>query len=195
MPQPLHRHGNDTKVLVALGGNVTSSFGSPRETLLKALEKLQIESFRFSIQSGIFSTPCFPPGSGPDFVNAVAMYVTSLSAGAVLAHLHAVEKQFGRDRKARWAPRTLDLDLLFYGDAIHPDAATVQHWIDLPPERQTREVPPELLVPHPRIQDRAFVLVPLAEIAPEMCHPLTGRTVRQMLADLPADDIAEIRRL
>lgn len=181
-------------MLIALGSNVTSCFGPPVQTLLKALDKLKIESFQFSTQSGFFSTPSFPPGSGPDFVNAAAIYVTSFSPAEVLAHLHGVENQFGRDRKTRWAPRTLDLDLLFYGDAVLPDAATVQRWIDLPPDRQTHEAPPEMLVPHPRIQDRSFVLVPLAEIAPDFRHPLTGRTVKQMLSDLPAEDKAQIQR-
>ncbi len=126
-------------------------------------------------------------------MNAVACYVTSFSAPRVLAHLHAVEKAFGRDRKTRWAPRTLDLDLLFYGDTILPDAATVQAWIDMPIARQTQEVPPELLLPHPRIQDRAFVLVPLAQVAPDLRHPLTGKTVQEMLSALPAEDKAQIR--
>lgn len=165
------------------------------QTLLKALEKLQIESFQLSTQSGFFATPSFPPGSGPDFVNAAAMYVTSLSAEEVLAHLHQVERECGRERNIRWGPRSLDLDLLFYGDAILPDAATVRDWIALPLDRQIKASPDEMLVPHPRIQDRSFVLVPLAEIAPDHRHPLSGKTVDEMLADLPADDKAQIQRL
>ena len=123
------------------------------------------------------------------------MYVTSLSPQAVLHHLHGVERSFGRARQVRWAPRTLDLDLLFYGDRVLPDAPVVQRWIDLPAQAQQSDSPDQLLVPHPRIQDRAFVLVPLAQIAPDLRHPMTGRSVSEMLAALPEGDKSEIRRI
>lgn len=128
-------------------------------------------------------------------VNAAALVETTLEPEAVLAHLHEIEKAFGRDRRVRWSDRTLDLDLVAMGARILPDRATLARWIDLPFEAQKTEAPGELILPHPRLQDRPFVLVPAAEIAPDWAHPLTGRTFAQMRDDLPAEEVAAVKVL
>ena len=177
---------------IALGGNEASPAGPPARTILAALQELARDSVQLSAISRFYRTPAYPPGSGPEFVNAAACLTTSLSAEVLLARLHAVEARFGRERHGRWSARSLDLDLIGMEQEVSPDAATVQSWVDLPPDRQRREAPTQLLLPHPRLQDRAFVLIPLAEIAPAWRHPLSGLTVAAMVAALPEAAKAEI---
>lgn len=183
------------KALVALGSNATSRHGSPRETLQKALKALDDGPLRVDRASGFFLTPFVPAGGGDDVVNAAVLLETNLGPKALLARLHAIEAAFGRDRSVRWASRTLDLDLIAMGETVLPDRETLEHWIALPPEEQKREAPGGLILPHPRLQDRAFVLVPAAEIAPRWRHPLTGRTLAEMRDALPAEDVAAVRPL
>jgi 2-amino-4-hydroxy-6-hydroxymethyldihydropteridine diphosphokinase len=109
--------------------------------------------------------------------------------------LHRIEDVFGRKRDRRWAGRTLDLDLLACGNVVLPDLESYGHWRDLDPADQTRLAPDRLILPHPRLQDRGFVLVPLAEIAPDWKHPVSGLTALQMRDALPATDLLAIRPL
>jgi 2-amino-4-hydroxy-6-hydroxymethyldihydropteridine diphosphokinase len=111
------------------------------------------------------------PVGGPDdqgpYLNAALTVTTTLDAAELLALLHRIEAGRERERIVRWGPRTLDLDLLVHGDLVSDD--------------------PALQVPHPRQHERRFVLVPVCDVAPGLVHPRLGRTMRDLLDDLPAE--------
>ena len=182
-----------SNALIALGANLPSSAGLPQRTLVAAVAAMPARGLVIRAVSRFFATPCFPPGAGPDYVNAVIRVETNLSADACLAALHGIEEGFGRERAQRWGMRTLDLDLIAWGDRVLPDRATLRHWMTLPPGDQAQQAPHQLILPHPRLQERGFVLVPMADIAPGWQHPLTGQTVAGMLAALPEEELVEIR--
>lgn len=183
--------------IVALGANLPSFAQGPMVKLHETVGILHAEpDISITALSRFWRTPAYPPGSGPDFANAAALIRTSLPAEALLARLHAIEAGAGRDRSSgRWTARVLDLDLIALDGLVLPDAATLRHWVGLAPQDQGRVAPDRLILPHPRMQDRGFVLAPLAEIAPDWRHPLTGASVSQMLAALGPEGLAGMRPL
>lgn len=191
-------HQTVTRVLVALGGNLPGPAGPPEVAIPTAIDRIRAGltgAERLRGQSALYRTPCFPAGAGPDFVNAVIDLDLSGAPRAILDRLHALEAAFGRRRLRRWGGRTLDLDLLDVGGAVLPDVSTFSYWRDLAESRQGADAPDQLIAPHPRLQDRAFVLVPLRDAAPDWRHPVSGLGAAEMLARLDPDEIAQIRRL
>lgn len=192
------RHKNVTQALVALGGNLPSDVGSPDATFSAAIDAVAAEiaeSGQVISVSPFYETPCFPAGAGPDYINAVMVLAVEGDALDLLALLHGIEAKFGRARGQRWGQRTLDLDLLDFGGEISPDFASYSFWRDLPRDQQGLRTPEDLILPHPRLQDRGFVLVPLRDVAPDWHHPVSGDTVDQMLDRLDPAETAEIRPL
>ncbi len=161
-------------ILIGIGGNIASPrFGPPRNTLTAALAALEDEGIGILTCSGWYRSEPVPRSNQPWFVNAVASLTTELGARDVLAVLQAIETRFGRVRGVPNASRILDLDLLDH-------------------RGQVTETP-SLVLPHPRLHQRRFVLAPLAEIAPDWRHPLLGMTAGQLLAQLGAEQ--QIERL
>lgn len=145
-------------ILIALGSNLSGPWGSPAATLARALVELDRGPLRLRAVSRVIITKPFGRKNQPDFANAVASIVTHLPPRALLSRLHAIERAAGRQRRLRWGPRTLDLDLLDYHGLIIRPAGGQLHGLELP---------------HPGILQRAFVRGPLAEIAPRWRHPIT----------------------
>ena len=141
-----------------------SRAGSPAQTLRAALAALAAAGVEVLKVSSFIETAAWPDPADPPFTNAAASLRTSLQPVAVLELLHAIETEFGRVRSRKNAPRSLDLDLLAYRGVILDG--------------------PALILPHPRLAERRFVLEPLAEIAPAWRHPVTGLTPGQLLAAL-----------
>jgi 2-amino-4-hydroxy-6-hydroxymethyldihydropteridine diphosphokinase len=152
-------------IVLALGANLPSDIGPPVATLRAALTELERAGIAPLAVSKFYATPAWPDPRDPAFVNAVARVETKLPPSALLEELHRVERHFGRTRDARNAPRTLDLDIIDYDGRVE-------------------EGPPHL--PHPRASERGFVLMPLADIAPEWSHPVTGKSLEALIAALPA---------
>lgn len=190
--QPLTYQKHLSKAFIALGANQPDDTRLIYLRVKACLENIAHAEVVIRQTSRFYQTPCFPAGAGPDFINAIAELETSLSPQKLLQHLHSVEANHGRIREIRWGPRTLDIDLLSVDQHVLPNPETFQKWLNLPLEEQKTSAPDTLILPHPRIQDRSFVLVPWADIAPDWIHPVTGLSVKQMLAQLDPADVNQI---
>lgn len=179
--------------LLALGSNATPESSSNAALLMQVAASIKDEVVVTLRMSRIYLTPAFPAGSGPDYANACIAVESSHSPQQMLAIAHRIEADMGRERKERWGQRVIDIDLLATDQQVLPDSETLREWMDLPLERQMREAPEQLILPHPRMHERGFVLVPLADVAPDWVHPLTGQSVQAMLQGLDPAEIAEIR--
>ncbi len=154
-----------TTCLIALGSNL----GDRLDNLRAGVHDLDaIDGVAVVAVSKLYETA---PVGGPDdqgaYLNAALLAETSLDAAELLAELHRIEAGRERERIVRWGPRTLDLDLLVHGDLVSDD--------------------PSLQMPHPRQHERRFVMVPVCDIAPDLIHPRLGRSMAELLADLPVD--------
>jgi 2-amino-4-hydroxy-6-hydroxymethyldihydropteridine diphosphokinase len=164
-------------ILIGLGGNLPSDiWGPPRRTLEAALGELAARGVQVAKLSRWYETAPVPVSDQPWFINAVAAVETSLPPRELLGLLHDVEESFGRLRRERWEARIIDLDLLAYNDLVLPDAASWQ--------RQEGDI----LLPHPRLHLRRFVLEPICDIDPNWVHPVIGLSARRLLLTLPTED-------
>lgn len=158
-------------VFVALGANLPAvGLSSLQATLEAGIAALEAGGCTIVARSGWWRSPAWPPPQAgeeaqPDYLNGVVALRTALEPDALLARLHAIEARFGRHRQGRWDARPLDLDLLDYAGQVQPETT-----------------PGRALLPHPRMAGRLFVLLPLREVAPAWCHPVSGLGVEALIA-------------
>lgn len=143
-------------VYIALGTNL----GERLDNLRAALDTMAPDVTVLA-ESHVYETPPWGYEDQPAFLNMVVKAETGLEPESLLTYLKQIEVGLGREKSVRWGPRLIDLDILFYDDLV----------IDTPP----------LVIPHPRLHERAFVLVPLADVAPEVVHPVSGEFVWELL--------------
>ena len=165
-------------ILIGLGANLPSKAGPPAATLAAAIDRLAGLEVLTLRRSRWFVSAPVPASDQPWFVNGVIAVATALEPAALLAALQRVEAEFGRVRRAANAARSLDLDLLAYGDRVESQ-----------PPGASPGVAGGLILPHPRLAERAFVLLPLADVAPSWHHPVTGRTLAELIGALDAAQI------
>lgn len=164
--------GSGEDILIGLGSNLAlPGIGQPRAVLEAALAALAERGIAVRARSRWYESAPVPISDQPWFVNGVALLDTGLPPDRLLAELHAVERAFGRQRRVVNEARPLDLDLLAYGDRV-------------------ADGPQPPVLPHPRLAQRAFVLLPLAELRPHWRHPATGVGIDDLIAALPADQVA-----
>lgn len=150
---------------IALGSNLAGRFVSPKAAVEAAMSALENVDIQPVARSRLYRSAAWPDPSDPDYVNAVVAVETALSPADLLARLHEIEAEFGRERRQTNAPRTLDLDIVDYGGLVSVPG-------DSP------------ILPHPRLSDRAFVLLPLRDVAPDWRHPASGAAIADLIADL-----------
>ena len=182
----------ESSAFIALGSNLNLDGVSSLELIKKAIIELEKSNFNLQAISRFFKNPAFPIGSGPDFVNAVVKVRIDAKPQNILDQLHSIEKKFGRSRGKRWDGRTLDLDLLAVGQSIQPSNSTYLYWHDLDLENQLNKIPSNLILPHPRMHERAFVLVPLLDIAPRWIHPVLKKNISELCNDLSVEEISDL---
>lgn len=162
-------------IYVGLGANLPSpDYGTPEATLTAALERFAAAGVAVVARSPWYRSAPVPRSGQPWFVNGVAAVETDLAPEPLLRALHGIEAVFGRVRRERWGPRVIDLDLIAFHDKV-------------------LAAPGGPEIPHPRMHERAFVLLPLADLAPDWRHPVLGREVGDLIAGL--DKAQEIERL
>lgn len=156
-------------VFLLLGSNL----GDRHTYLRQAIEKIGLSVGEVVQQSSVYETQAWGKTTEPDYLNQVIVVSTNLKAENVLEKILTIERELGRERKEKWGSRTIDIDILFYGD----------HIINKP----------NLIIPHPQLQNRRFTLEPLAEIAPEWVHPVLYKNMLKLKYDL--EDCLIVKKL
>jgi 2-amino-4-hydroxy-6-hydroxymethyldihydropteridine diphosphokinase len=154
-------------VYIALGANL----GDRRANLAEALRRMEPD-INVEAVSALYESPPQPPAPPPAYLNAACRVTTQLEPRELLAYLKRIEREMGRQTTERWAPRPIDLDIALYDDRIIDEG--------------------DLVIPHPRIAERAFVLRPLLDLDPNLTHPVTGERIAELLRRLSEQTLIKV---
>ena len=160
------------KYYIDLGSNLETENMNRLEILNKALEYFPMFSISLIKVSSFWESKSYPNKNQPNFINAVSEVQSILNPHQTLCSLKKIEIILGRIINSRWGNRVIDLDILAAGSLILPNLRIFDKWLKMPLQQQMNNQPNQLILPHPRIQDRLFVLKPLSEIDPDWMHPV-----------------------
>ena len=182
--------------VVVLGSNLSSEFGNSAETLKKCAGEMRsspaIESL---LESNWYISSSFLDKREPRYVNVGIQFSTNLEPIELLNFTSGLENKYGRKRQRRWGPRTCDIDILLCDQLILPNKLNFKKWLNLNLSDQIRLVPNELILPHPRLQERAFFLKPLNDLQPDWIHPFLKMNAKEMLDSIPLNELESIHEL
>ncbi len=159
-------------ILIGFSANLPGRFGGPEETIRAAALEMTRRDLRVQKMSRIWVTAPVPISDQPWYNNAVAAIETVHEPRMVFNIIKGIEQDFGRETRERNAARVIDLDLVSYNNLVMNDS--------------------DLIIPHPRMHERAFVLCPLKDVAPDWRHPVTGQSIDEMIKSVPADQVVKI---
>ena len=182
--------------ILVLGSNLSSEFGNSGETLKKCVGELRsfqaIHSLR---ESKWYISSSFINEREPRYVNVGVRFSTNLFPADLLNFTSDLENKYGRKRQRRWEPRTCDIDIILCDQLILPSKLHFEKWLKLDLLDQTVLSPNELILPHPRLQERTFFLKPLNDLQPDWIHPFLEMKAKEMLDSLPPNELQNIEEI
>ena len=182
--------------VVVLGSNLPSKFGNSSETLKKCMDEIRSYSaIQCLLESNWYISSSFVDEREPKYVNVGILLNTNLKPIDLLNYTSGLENKYERKRERRWEPRTCDIDILLCDQLILPNKTHFRKWLKLDFSDQIEISPNELILPHPRLQERAFFLKPLNDLQPDWIHPFLGMKAKEMLDSLPPNELKNIEEM
>ena len=179
--------------VVVLGSNLSSEFGNSAETLKKCVSEIRSYSaIQDLLESNWYISSSFVDEREPRYVNVGIRFRSNIRPIDLLNFTSGLEKKFGRKRERRWESRTCDIDILLCDQLILPNKFHFEKWLRLDLLDQIKLSPNELILPHPRLQDRTFFLKPLNDLQPDWIHPFLEIKAKEMLDSLPPNELENI---
>ena len=182
--------------IIVLGSNLSSKFGSSAEILKKCVGELRsFQAIQSLSESKWYISSSFVDEREPRYVNVGVRFSTNLKPKDLLIFTSDLEIKYGRKRQRRWEPRTCDIDILLCDQLILPSKLHFEKWLKLDFLEQIELAPNELILPHPRLQERTFFLRPLNDLQPDWTHPFLEMKAKEMLDSLPSNELQNIEEM